>query len=90
MRFYSLVRNKPQQDMENYVVRFAPEEREAVLSILSRSNDIIINQVEPTSANITIQLEESDQAYQTLLDQIQREVHTSEVIIVKTNHQNIL
>ena len=65
--------------MENYVIRFNEHEREAVLGILSRSNDIVINNVEPTSVGITIQLEESAAAYEALLDQIGRELHPANV-----------
>ena len=68
--------------MQNYVVRFNEGEREAVLSILSRSNDIIINHVETDSAGITIQLEESDTAYEALLAQIERELHQRPDVVV--------
>lgn len=70
--------------MENYVVRFQENEREAVLDILSRSNDIIINTVEPTSAHITIQLDESEAAYEALLQQIDHELNSTTVIIIKS------
>lgn len=63
--------------MTNYVVRFNEHEREAVLNILSRSNDVVINTVEPTSVHITIQLEESQAVYEALLLQIERELHTT-------------
>jgi hypothetical protein len=69
--------------MENYVIRFNETEREEVLDILSRSNDIIINHVEPDSVGITIQLDESDQAYRALLDQIDRELHAKQIIVVR-------
>ncbi len=61
--------------MTNYVVRFNEHERETVLNILSRSNDIVINTVEPASVHITIQLEESQAAYEALVEQIERELH---------------
>jgi hypothetical protein len=70
--------------MENYVVRFNEHERDAVLNILSRSNDIIINNVEPTSVGITIQLEESAAAYTALLEQIERELHPTTVVVNKS------
>lgn len=63
--------------MTNYVIRFNEHEREAVLNILSRSNDVVINTVEPTSVHITIQLEDSVPAYDGLLLQIERELHTT-------------
>ena len=67
--------------MENYVVRFSEHEREAVLNILSRSNDIVINNVEPTSVGITIKLEESGAAYGVLLEQIERELHPTGPVV---------
>lgn len=67
--------------MDNYLVRFEESEREAVLNILARYNDVIINKVEPTSALITIQLEDSKPAYDLLLEQIDRELNTPDVIV---------
>ena len=69
--------------MNNYVIHFQDHEREAVLEILSRSNDIIINHVETTSAGITIQLEDSDLAYEALLDRIRIERERRATIIVQ-------
>ena len=71
--------------MENYVIRFNESEREAVIDILSRSNDIIINKVEEASVGITIQLDDSEAAYQALLDQIDHELHSRGVVIVKVD-----
>ena len=69
--------------MENYVIRFNESEREAVLDILSRSNDIIINKVEEASIGITIQRDDSEDAYRAVLDQIERKLHPTEIVIVK-------
>lgn len=69
--------------MNNYVIHFQEQEREAILNILSRSNDIIINHVETTSVGITIQLEDSDQAYEALLDRIRIERERQATIIVQ-------
>lgn len=68
--------------MQNYVVRFNEGEREAVLKILSRSNDIILNHVETDSVGITIQLDESDAAYEALLAQIEQELHQKPDVVV--------
>lgn len=70
--------------MKNYKIHFSEEEREAVLDIIARSNDIVLNQVEPTSAYVTIQLEddEADVLYSELLAQIDREVRAPKVVVV--------
>lgn len=70
--------------MKNYKIHFTEEQRDAVLNIIARSNDIVLNQVEPLSAFITIQLEdeEADALYTELLAQIAREVGTPKVVVV--------
>jgi hypothetical protein len=65
--------------MENFVVRFNPSEREAVLDILSTSNDVIINNVTEGSALITIQQDNASLAYETLLQHIDRRLHPNVV-----------
>ncbi len=69
--------------MENFVIRFNEHERDAVLDIISRSNDIVINNVEPTNVGITIQLDDPEPVYQSLLEQIDRELHTSSINTVR-------
>lgn len=70
--------------MKNFKVHFSESEREAVLNILTRSNDIILNQLEPEAASITIQLDDdhSDLLYNDLLAQIDREVRNPPVVVV--------
>jgi hypothetical protein len=68
--------------METFRVHFDERERDTVLTILSRSNDIVINTVEPTSVAITIQKDNANDAYNTLLDQIDRELRGPEGIII--------
>jgi len=65
--------------MENYVIRFTDEQREAVMSVISRSNDVIINRLEENSVGITVQLDEADEAYGLLLDDIQRELNKMQI-----------
>lgn len=65
--------------MENYVIRFTDEQREAVMSVISRSNDVIINRLEENSVGITVQLDEADEAYGLLLDDIQRELSKMQI-----------
>jgi hypothetical protein len=72
--------------MENYVIRFNESEREAVLEILSRSNDIVINKVEEASVGITIQFDDSEDAYKMLIDQIEKELHPTGSVIERDSH----
>jgi hypothetical protein len=62
--------------MRNYMIHFSEAERESVLNIIARSNDIVLNSVEPEAAFVTIQLEdaEADLLHAELLAQIDREV----------------
>jgi hypothetical protein len=73
--------------MKNYKIHFVESDREAVLNIISRSNDIVLNQVEPTAAFITIQLDDDDAdvMYDSLLTRIDQELRQPEIIVVKPN-----
>ena len=71
--------------MENYVVHFEESERDTVLNVLARYNDVIINKVEPTSALITIQLDDSKPAYELLLEEIDRELNASDLNMERIN-----
>jgi hypothetical protein len=70
--------------MKNYRIHFTEAEREAVLNIISQSNDIVLNNVEPESVFVTIQLDddEADILYAELQEQIEREVRSPKVIVV--------
>ena len=70
--------------MKNYKIHFSEEEREAVLGIVTRSNDVIINQIEPQGVFVTIQLDddEADMMYSALLAQIDRELRAPKETIV--------
>jgi hypothetical protein len=68
--------------MENFRVHFDERERDAVVTILSRKNDVVINTVEPTSIGITIQKDDAEDTYYSLLDQIDRELRGPEGIIL--------
>ncbi len=72
-------------DMENYVIRFTDDQREAVLNVISRSNDVIINRLEENNVGITIQLDEADKAYVALVEQIERELSKFEIVLVKVS-----
>ncbi|HYF68334.1 MAG TPA: hypothetical protein VD884_09360 [Ohtaekwangia sp.] len=66
--------------MDTYMVHFEESEMEAVMDILSQSNDIVINNIEPTGIGITIQSDNAEDAYQALLQRIDRQVRTPHVI----------
>ena len=66
--------------MDTYMVHFEESEMEAVMDILSQSNDIVINNIEPTGIGITIQSDNAEDAYQALLQRIDRQVRTPQVI----------
>ena len=68
------------ETMENYRIHFDESEREAVITILSRTNDVVINNVEPTSVGITIQTDGARDTYYSLLNQIERELKGPEGI----------
>lgn len=69
--------------MDNYVVQFKESERDAVINIITRSNDIVLNHIEPDSINITIQRFDSDAVYEELLRQIERELNRPHPSVVR-------
>jgi hypothetical protein len=77
--------------MKNYKVHFAEEERDGVINVISRSNDIVLNQVEPTSVFITIQLEDepADILYEELLAQLDRELPSRRDVVGIVTEQPI-
>lgn len=66
--------------MDTYVIHFDETEMEAVMDVLSQSNDIVINTIEPTSIGFTIQNDDAENAYQALLQQVDRQVRRPQVI----------
>lgn len=68
--------------MENYIIQCEETEREHVLELLNRSNDIIVNNVEPTRIGITIQLDDAEAAYQNLLNNIEAALKDRRNIVV--------
>jgi hypothetical protein len=69
--------------MDNYKINFNPSERESVLKVLSASSDVIINNVESTSAFITIQRDDTEPIYQALLQRIEAELNRPDLIVIK-------
>jgi hypothetical protein len=60
--------------MENYEIHFNESERDAVLKIISSSNDVLVNNIKLTSVGITIQQDDAEPIYQALLERIDREL----------------
>jgi hypothetical protein len=74
--------------MKNFKINFPESDRNTVLSIISRSNDVVLNQVEPESAFVTIQLEDDDAdlLYESILSQIDMEIRSPQTTIDKPNY----
>jgi hypothetical protein len=60
--------------MENYRIYCEENERAEVLTILRKYNDIVIDNIDPTSFGITIEREDPDTLYNAVLHEIDREV----------------
>jgi hypothetical protein len=73
--------------MKNFKLIFPEAHRETVLSMISRSNDIVLNQLEPACASITIQLEDdqADVLYSSLVSEIDARINPPEVVVLKPN-----
>lgn len=62
--------------MENYRIYFDEPERNAVVRIVRQYNDIIIDNIDSHSIGITIERDDSDGFYKSLMDEIDREVYS--------------
>lgn len=60
--------------MENYRIYCEENERAEVMSILRKYNDVVIDNVDSHSFGITIEGDDAEVFYQSLLDEIEREV----------------
>ena len=60
--------------MENYRIYCEENERAEVMSILRKYNDVVIDNVDSHSFGITIEGDNAEAFYQSLLDEIDREV----------------
>lgn len=58
--------------MKNYKIRFPETFRDDVLKLVSASNDVVVNQLEPEAIFFTIQLEDepADAMYETLCEHV--------------------
>jgi hypothetical protein len=62
-----------------------------VIAILSRDNDVVINNVEPDNIGITIQHDQAEHRYYALLDEIDRELKgPSGVVEIPRRPESIL
>lgn len=62
--------------MENYRIYFDTAERDDVVRILRKYNDIIIDNIDDQSVGITIELDDSTNLYRTVMDEIDRDVYS--------------
>ena len=63
--------------MENYRIYFEESERNEVVGILRKYNDVIIDNIDDTSVGITIERDDSGALYANILDEIDRFVYSA-------------
>ena len=63
--------------MENYRIYFDAMERNEVLRILRKYNDVLIDNVDENSVGITIERDDNGMLYRDLLGEIDREVYST-------------
>lgn len=63
-------------NMENYRIYFDDSEREQILNILGRYNDVVIDNVDDHSVGITIELDDSSEFYRKLMEEIDRSIYS--------------
>jgi len=61
--------------MENYRIYCEEGERAEIMSILRKYNDVVVDNVDFNSFGITIERDNPEEFYQSLLDEIDREVY---------------
>lgn len=62
--------------MENYRIYFDEAERPAVLRILRKYNDVLIDNMDNHSVGITVERDDGGNFYRSLMDEIDREVYS--------------
>jgi hypothetical protein len=60
--------------MENYRIHFEPADREAVVAILRKYNDVIIDNISDYSVGITIEHDNHEELYRNLLYEIDQTI----------------
>lgn len=61
--------------MENYRIYCEENERAEIMSILRKYNDVVIDNMNSNSFGITIERDDPETFFQSLLDEIDREVY---------------
>jgi hypothetical protein len=61
--------------MENYRIYCEENERAEIMSILRKYNDVVIDNVNSTSFGITIERDDPESFYNSLMEEIDREVY---------------
>jgi hypothetical protein len=61
--------------MENYRIYCEESERAEVMAILRKYNDIIIDNISSTGFSITIEREDAEDFYNSVLEEVDREVY---------------
>ena len=62
--------------MENYRIYFDESERNEIVKILRKYNDVIIDNIDDNSVGITIEHENSAEFYRNLMEEIDRAVYS--------------
>ncbi|HYC84421.1 MAG TPA: hypothetical protein VEB86_04330 [Chryseosolibacter sp.] len=62
--------------MENYRIYFDETERNDVLRILRKYNDVLIDNIDDHSVGITIERDDSGLFYRNLMDEIDKDVYS--------------
>jgi len=63
--------------MENYRIYFDTTERNEVVRILRKYNDIIIDNIDDQSVGITIERDDNSNLYRRVLEEIDRDVYSA-------------
>jgi len=63
--------------MENYRIYFDESERNEVVSILRKYNDVIIDNINDNSVGITIERDDAGTFYTNLMEEIDRKVYSA-------------
>jgi len=63
--------------MENYRIYFDASERDDIIRILRKYNDVLIDNVDDHSVGITIERDSAEKFYRELLAEIDRDVYSA-------------
>jgi hypothetical protein len=62
--------------MENYRIYFDDRERNEVIRILRKHNDVVIDNIDDHSVGVTIERDDSGAFYRQIMDEIDKEVYS--------------